>query len=183
MSTKYKFHNPNGLYFTSTSIFGWADVFTRIIYKDIIVDSLKYCQAEKGLELYAWCIMTNHIHLIFSTNEDVLPQDFIRDFKKFTSKALTKAIKENDKESRKERWLALFERGAKYNSNNTFYQFWQQNNRPIELWSNEVIQQKIDYVHDNPVKAGIVYNAEDYVYSSAIDYTGIEGLIKLEIEY
>ena len=63
------------------------------------------------------------------------------------------------------------------NSNTTDYQFWRHDNHPIELWSNKVIQQKIDYIHNNPVKAGIVFRPEDYKYSSACDYAGIEGLL------
>jgi len=64
MSRKYKFDNPEGVYFISFATVGWIDVFTRPIYKDILIESLSYCQKEKGLELFAWCIMTNHVHLI-----------------------------------------------------------------------------------------------------------------------
>ena len=183
MSTKYKFYNKEGLYFTSTAVVGWTGEFTRREYNNILIDSLKYCQAEKGLEIFAWCLMSNHFHLVCRAKENYLLQDIFRDFKKFTSKELLKAIAENDQESRQERWLALFARAGKYNSNNSKYQFWRQDNHPKELLSNEVIDQKIDYIHNNPVEAGMVDNPEEYIYSSARDYVGAKGLVDLDIEY
>jgi len=179
MSTKYKFYNKEGLYYTSTAVVGWAGVFTRRQYKDILVDSLKYCQKEKGLEIFAWCLMTNHFHLVVRAKDGFLLPNIFRDFKKFTSKELLKAIAENDQESRQERWLALFARAGKYNSNNSKYQFWRQDNRPIELFSNKVIDQKVEYIHNNPVEAGFVDSAKKYRLSSAIDYAGGKGLLEV----
>jgi putative transposase len=115
MSRGYKFQNPEGLYFVSFAVVGWVDVFTRVIYKDIVVNSLKYCQAEKGLNLYAWVIMTNHIHLIAEAREGYLMQNIIRDLKRHTSKQLLKAIIENQEESRKEWMLAIFKKAGEYN--------------------------------------------------------------------
>ena len=77
----------------------WIDVFTRPIYKDLIVKSLKHCQAEKGLEIFGWCLMTNHIHLIVGRNRVHKIEDIIRDFKKYTSVQMIKTIKENGQES------------------------------------------------------------------------------------
>ena len=70
-------------------------------------------------------------------------------------------------------------RAGERNPNNQTYQFWQQHNKPLELSHNKMMDQKLEYIHDNPVKAGYVYNAEDYVYSSAIDYAGGKGLIPI----
>ena len=95
----------------------------------------------------------------------------------FTSKAIVKAIQENPQENRKEFLLEFFKKEAQKSSNVKQFQFWQHHNQPIELWSNKVIKQKIDYVHNNPVEAGVVYKAEDYVYSSATDYADLKGLI------
>jgi len=165
------------LYFVSFATVGWIDVFTRIIYRDIIVESVKYCQKEKGLNLYAWVIMTNHVHLIVEAREGFLMEHIIRDLKRHTSKQLLKTIIENPVESRREWMLAIFKSAGNYNSNNKNYQFWQQNNRPIELWTTEVLMQKLEYLHANPVEAGFVDKAEDYLYSSARDYCGEKGLI------
>ncbi len=178
MSRNYKFNNPEGAYFVSFAVVDWLDVFIRNEYKNIILESLSFCQANKGMEIYAWCIMTNHIHLIFRSINGKNPESILGDFKKFTSKAIVKAISDNDRESRKEFLLEHFKRAADKSSNVTTYQFWRHDNKPIELWSNKVINQKINYIHNNPVEEGLVYNLEDYVYSSARDYSGEKGLLE-----
>ena len=75
MSRKYKFHNPEGLYFITFATVGWIDVFSRQIYRDLLIENLQYCQMEKGLELFAWCIMSNHVHLITRAKVNYLMQD------------------------------------------------------------------------------------------------------------
>jgi REP element-mobilizing transposase RayT len=178
MSRNYKFLNPEGLYFVSFAVVEWLDVFTRNEYKDLLVDSLSYCQKEKGMEIIAWCIMSNHDRLIYRIISSEKPEKVLGDFKRHTSKSVIRAIIDNPKESRKEFLLATFEKAAKESSNVTKYQFWRHDNRPIELWSNKVIQEKVRYVHQNPVEAGLVFREEDYVYSSAVDYAGGQGLLR-----
>jgi REP element-mobilizing transposase RayT len=156
---------------------GWLDVFIRNEYIDLFIESLVYCQKEKGLEIHAWCIMTSHVHLVFRSTKGQKPELLIGDLKRFTSNSIVRAIQENPKESRKEFLLEFFKNEAKKSSNVKHYQFWRHDNKPIELLSNKVIKQKIDYVHNNPVEAGLVYRAEDYVYSSATDYAGEKGVI------
>ena len=159
MSRKYKFHNPEGLYFVSFAVVNWLDVFTRNEYKDILIFSLSFCQKNKGMEIIAWCIMTNHVHLIFRSVKGQHPALLLGDFKRFTSKAVVKAIQQNPRESRKEFLLEQFKKAAAKSSNVKEYQFWRHDNKPIELWSNKVIWEKISYVHNNPVEAGLVYKA------------------------
>jgi putative transposase len=180
MSRNYKFHNAEGLYFVSFATVFWVDVFVRKQYFDCITKNLNYCIDNRGMEIYAWCIMPSHIHLVFKSNIQK-PEELLRDFKSFTSKELTKLIEENNKESRREWLLKAFKKAGAENSNNTTYQFWQQHNKPIELWSNAVIEQKINYIHNNPVVAGIVENSWDYLHSSARDYSGTKGLVKVII--
>ena len=146
-----------------------------------MIDSIQHCQKEKGLRLFAWCIMTNHVHLIAGSHDGFLMENIMRDMKKHTSKKIIKAIDENVKESRKEWMLSIFKRSGEYNSNNTYYQFWHQDNHPIELYSNDVINQKLDYLHNNPVVAGFVEYPEYYLYSSARDYAGEKGLLDVEL--
>ena len=174
MSRKYKFHNPEGVYFVSFAVQGWVDVFTRNEYKNILVENLKYCQEYKGLEIFAWCVMTNHVHLIIRAGGENLLQDILRDFKKFTSKTIIKVIEKNIQESRKEWLLQQFK-------TDEGIRFWRGDNKPIELWSNKVIDQKIEYVHMNPVEEGLVFRPEDYVYSSASDYAGEKGLLDVTV--
>lgn len=178
MSRNYKFHNPEGLYFISFATVFWIDVFVRPLYFECLVKNLNYCVDKKGMEVYAWCIMPSHIHLVFKSNIKK-PEELIRDFKSYTAKELIALINNNIEESRREWLINAFRKAAQSNSNNTQHQFWQQHNNPIELWSNPVIQQKIDYVHNNPVVAGFVENDYEYLHSSARDYAGSKGLVKV----
>lgn len=113
MTRNYKFHIPEGLYFVSFAVVDWLDVFTRNEYKDIIVESLNFCQREKGMEIVAWCIMTNHVHLVFRSVGLQKPEQILGDFKRFTSKELVKVISENPQESRREILLKAFKNAAK----------------------------------------------------------------------
>ena len=172
MSRNYKFHNPNGTYFISFAVVEWLDVFTRNLYKDIFIESLHYCQSKKDMEIFAWCIMTNHVHLIFRSVGAQKPELLIGDLKRYTSKSIVKAIIDNPRESRKEFLLEQFLKAGLKTSNVKKYQFWRHDNRPIELWSSKVTHEKINYIHNNPVEEGLVFRAEDYVYSNAKDYSG-----------
>lgn len=173
MSRKYKIRDQEKLYFVTFTVIQWLDVFIRKEYKDIFLNSIRYCQQNKGLELYAYCIMSSHVHLIIGRQGEQKLEDIIRDIKKFTSVKIIEAIENNPQESRRELLLWLFERAGKGNSNNTNFQFWQQHNHPIELSTNEMIEQRLQYIHNNPVEAGIVLSPEDYLYSSAINYAGL----------
>ena len=179
MSTKYKFHDPDACYFVTFAVVGWVDLFTRNVYKDILLESWRYCQQQKGLLIHAYVIMTNHVHMIISKNSDTLLEAIMRDMKKFTSSKLLEAIKK-EPESRREWMLSLFRQAGENNSNNKIVQLWQQDNHPIECGSPTILRQKIDYVHENPVRAGFVEKAEDWTYSSAAHYyNGKKSLIEL----
>lgn len=182
MSRQYKIHNPEAPYFVTFTVVQWIDVFTRQTYRDIFLDSVRFCQREKGLVVHAYCIMSNHVHMILAARGDQRLQDIIRDLKKFTSVKITRAIKNNPQESRKAWMRWMFARAGQKNSNNRHYQFWQQHNHPIELFSARVARQKLNYIHHNPVKAGIVLSPEEYWYSSAKNYAGITMEILLEVE-
>jgi putative transposase len=85
MGFAYKFNDQDGAYFVTCATVQWVDVFTRSIYCDIVVDSLSYCIANKGLVLHVWVIMPNHIHIVISRKGSSSLSDIMRDFKKFTS--------------------------------------------------------------------------------------------------
>lgn len=178
----YKIRNQAAIHFITFAVVEWVDVFSRQQYKDIVVDSLKYCQTNKGLNIHGWCITSNHLHLILSAKNNDLSA-ILRDFKKFTSSQIIKAITANEKESRKDWMLSIFEKAGQQNSRNTKHQFWRQDNRPIEVFSNTFMDQKLNYVHQNPVTAGIVNFAVDYIYSSATAYAGKLGLIEVDLLY
>ena len=165
-------------YFISYAIVYWLDVFIREEYKQIWIDSIKYCQQNKGLEVFGWCLMSSHAHMIIRSEHQAL-EDIVRDFKKHTSLQIRQAIENNPQESRKEWLLWMLKRAAGKNSNNTAFQFWQQHNHPIELNSNEKFLQKLTYIHNNPVAAGFVKQPQDWIYSSANGYENNTGLLKL----
>lgn len=179
MSRKYKFLNTSGLYFVSFATVNWIDVFTRQLYFKILADSINYCRKEKGMELYAYCFMPSHVHFIFrSSNEQ--PMELLRDFKKHTSKKVIEAIENNPQESRKEWLLWMFEKAGKDSKNVSTYKFWQHHNQPIELWSEKVIKQKIDYIHNNPVESGFVTSPIDWKYSSARNFHDDHTILEID---
>jgi len=183
MSSGYKIRNQFIPYYLTLTVVGWVDIFTRKQCKDIIINSFKYCQNNKGLKVHAYVIMSNHIHLIVSADEksDGL-SNIIRDFKKYTSKSLIKWVINNNKESRSA-WMELvFKYHAKYKSNNSTYQLWQQHNRPKAIMYPRFTRQKIGYIHFNPIAAGLVDNACHYLYSSARNYSeGYSTLIDVDV--
>jgi REP element-mobilizing transposase RayT len=125
--------------------------------------------------------MSNHIHLIVGRSGKETIEDIIRDFKKFTSVMICRAIQENPKESRKEWMLDIFKQAAELSSKHQKFKFWQNEYHPIELGHQEIARQKLSYLHRNPVTAGIVEKEEDYLLSSARDYiTGKKGLLEIK---
>jgi REP element-mobilizing transposase RayT len=94
MGFAYTFANSNGVYFVTFTVVEWVDIFTRSRYADIVLNSLKYCIEAKGLQLHAYVIMSNHVHLIISRNGQETLSNIVRDFKKFTTSQIIKSIKE-----------------------------------------------------------------------------------------
>ncbi len=178
MSRKYKFHDNDKLYSISFATVNWIDVFVREEYMQVVIESWKYCQEKKALEIYGWCIMPSHVHMIIGSKKDKL-EDIVRDMKKHTSMELKEVIKNNVHESRKEWIIWMMERAGKKNGNNKDWQFWQQHNKPLEITGQQMFDEKLLYIHQNPVQAGFVTKEEDWKYSSAREFYGIKGLVEL----
>ncbi len=176
MSTGYKMSEPDGLYYLTFQIVGWVDLFTRQIYKDIAVESFKHCQQHKGLNLFAYVIMSNHIHLLAQSASGDL-SGIVRDFKSYTSKKFLEVIDENI-ESRSDWMKIVFEYHGKYKNKQT-YQIWTHENHPELVFSQTFIEQKTDYIHNNPVRSGIVEKPEDYIYSSARNYANLDYVLEV----
>ena len=111
MSTKYKATTKEDCYFITLTTVGWIDIFTRLNQKQNIISSLQYCQEHKGLEIYAYFIMSSHIHLLCKTTNAFILNDVMRDFKKFTSKKIIELIN-NEPESRQEWLLDYFKKAS-----------------------------------------------------------------------
>ena len=177
----YKIVNQNHIHFITPTIVGWLDVFSRKIYRDIILESLSYCRKEKGMSIHAYVIMTNHLHLVVSAKEGFKLSDIIRDFKGYTAKRIIEEILHNPKESRSDWMIRLLKYFANENNRNKKYQLWQQNNHPVELVSKMWTGRRIEYVHDNPVRAGLVRRQEDYLHSSASNYLDLHSALEIDV--
>ena len=176
MSHQYRVRNSEDIFFVTFTIVDWVDIFTRPAYKQLIIDSLAYCQQHKGLELYAYCLMTNHLHLLVSAQQPAILSDIIRDFKKHTNKQIIQLI-QTENESRRDWILYRFQYHAKYNNRIQDYKVWQDGYHGVACDRIEILVQKLNYIHDNPVTAGIVLEPEHYIYSSAANYAGEDGII------
>ena len=173
MAHAYRVYDQEGVYFVTFTVHQWVDVFTRRIYVDILLENLRYCQKNKGLKIYAWVIMTNHCHLIISTTEFKL-SDVIRDFKKLTAKKIVAAIENNETESRK-RWLLWLLKKEES------IWFWEEGYHGEEITTKKFFDTKANYIHSNPVRAGIVEKEEEYMLSSCADFYGTrKGPLELE---
>ena len=169
------------LFFTTSTVIDWVDIFSRPAYRHIVVESLDYCQKQKGLRIYAWVLMTNHLHMVVSTEREQTVGDILRDFKKFTNKKILKVLETDEHESRHVWMLDRFRFSGANDRRITNYRFWQEGNHIEEIYTQEFLLQKINYIHQNPVRAEIVTRAEDFLYSSAVNYAGEKGLLDVEV--
>ncbi|MCT4591112.1 MAG: transposase [Carboxylicivirga sp.] len=179
MTTGYQIKEQDGLYYLTLQIVDWVDVFTRPVYRDIVIESLQHCIDKKGLQVFSYVIMSNHVHLIVQSSIGNL-SGTIRDLKKYISKRIIETV-ELIPESRREWLLNQFRFNATKHQRNSKYQVWTHENHAIHLYSNRFIAEKIGYIHQNPVRAKIVENAEDYLYSSARNYASLPAMLDVEV--
>lgn len=167
----------NTSYFITMTVVDWIDVFSRQNHRDAIISSLRYCIQNKGLNVYAYCIMTNHLHMVVNCDAPFLLSDVIRDFKRHTVKQIINQI-QDEPESRREWLLSLFRENGQNYARNKSIKFWQTGNHAIELYNEDFVWRKINYIHNNPVKANFVRKPEDWIYSSASNYIIGEGILE-----
>ena len=157
MKEGYIIRDQKKIHFISATVVGWVDVFTRKSYRDVVIESLAFCIEKKGMLLYGYVIMSNHIHLIVQSKKGKL-SDLIRDFKKFTASKILEKI-QTEPESRREWMLERFKNATETHSRNKNYQFWQYANHAEEGSSHKFMWSKLDYIHLNPVCSGIIEKA------------------------
>jgi REP element-mobilizing transposase RayT len=181
MSDGYQIKDQHALYFLTFQIVFWVDIFTRADHRDVILESLSFCRQQKELELYAYVIMSNHVHLICK-REHLPLSDFVRDFKKYTSYRILQEINKSEHHESRKNWLLdKFSYAARRNARNSNYQLWTHENHAVELTSNKMTEQRRDYIHENPVRAKLVEFPEEYLYSSARNYSGRKALIDIDL--
>ena len=176
----YFIRDQNKIYFLTLTVVDWLDVFTRKEYKIIIAESLNYCIKNKGMIIYAYVIMSNHLHIITKAEEGYRLSDILRDFKKHTSKQIVLKMLEID-ESRRDWMLSKFSFHARRTRRAKNYKLWRDDNHAICLEQRDWYLTRLNYVHQNPVKQMIVERGEDYLFSSAMDYAGKKGLVQITI--
>ncbi|MEZ4924398.1 MAG: transposase [Crocinitomicaceae bacterium] len=167
----------NSSYFLTLTVVDWIDVFTRKNHKDALIESLRYCIKHKGLNVYAYCLMTNHLHLIVNCDEPFELKDTIRDFKRHTVKQLLFQI-QNDPESRREWMIELFKQNGENHAKSDKLKFWKTGNHAIELYTEKFVWDKINYIHNNPVEEKFVTKPEHWIYSSASNYIYGNGILE-----
>ena len=178
MSTGYRIDDQYVMYFLTFTIVDWVDIFSRKSYRDIVIESLDFCIKTKGLKVYGYVVMTNHIHLIAHSPDGRL-SDIVRDFKKFTARKILETVM-HEPESRREWLLHRFQWNAAQNERSSDHQVWTHENHAASITSEKFFRQKLNYIHQNPVRAGWVEREEDYVYSSAKAlYTDTKSAIEL----
>ncbi|TAJ56049.1 MAG: transposase [Chitinophagaceae bacterium] len=158
--------NYDAVFFVTLTVVGWVDVFTRKQYCEELVKNIQYCQQHKGLELYAYVIMSNHMHWVAAQKQGVL-NHLLRDFKSYTAKQMLAMIYDNPQESRRDWMKVVFQYNAKFQKQHAENMFWQKTNHPIDCFNQKVLWQKIKYIHQNPVRAGWVAEPGHWWYSSA----------------
>ena len=173
----YAIRNQDRTHFLTSTVVEWIELFIRPQLADIIVDSLNFCAQNKNLHIHAWCLMPNHLHLLV-TQPDGKLSDTLRDFKRHTSSTIIAALQESTVTESRKRWLLNRLQFAGVPKGQPF-KLWQDGNHPIECAEREFFDQRFLYIHENPVKAGFVWQPEHYRYSSAIDYMGGKGLVQL----
>lgn len=180
MSTKYKVKDNDKAHFVTVTVVEWIDVFTRLNHKTTLINSLKYCQHQKGLEIYAFVLMPSHLHMLCRAKEGYELSSIIRDFKKFTSKKIIQNIQQ-EPESRRGWMLDLFAKACGHLKREQEFKVWQDGYHGEEISTNKFIYQKLNYIHNNPVKDKIVEKPEDYLFSSARNYAVLDSLLEVEL--
>jgi len=174
MRSRYKIAELASPHFITCTTVEWLPVFTRTRYLDIITASLTFCRQHKSLRLHAYVILDNHLHLIVSAAD--LSQ-VIRDFKRHTAKEILAVATQENKQ-----WLLKqFEFFKGVHRGKSQHQVWQEGFHPQAITSEDMLRQKLDYIHYNPVRLGLVDRPEDWRYSSARNYLGQDGLLEIDL--
>ena len=170
MSDKYKIFEGDEVYFVTFTITDWLNVLEDDSYKMIIIDSIRYCQNNKGLVVYGYCIMPNHVHMIIQATEQFTISEILRDLKKFTANTIIKKL--SDKKTVENiNILNKFREAGKHLTRIRNYKVWQDGNRPKLIYSNKFLWEKLNYIHNNPVEKELCNKPWDYLFSSATNYT------------
>ena len=178
MSDKYKIFKGDDAYFVTFTIIDWIKVLQDDSFKMILIDSIRYCQLNKGLQVYAYCIMPNHVHMIVQAVDEESISGILRDLKTHTAKAIAKKLEEEKPEGY-EVALAKFVAAGRALKRIKKYKVWQDGNQAKLLYGNRFIIEKLNYIHNNPVEYGLCNVPWEYKFSSASNYADKPSLINV----
>ncbi len=175
MKSRYKiFKNDDSLYFLTLNVIKKIPVFTNSSYMNIILENFTFYRENQHLRIFSFVIMDNHIHLIASHQDDL--SKIIQNYKSYTAKKLLHRLQSDNRD-----WILklMSEFKPDYKQEST-YQFWEEGNHPKQIQNMKMFNQKVEYMHYNPVRRGLVSNEEDWVYSSARNFLGLESIIQVD---
>lgn len=173
---RIKHENENIPHFLTITTIEWIDIFTKPQYFQVIIDSLKYCREHKGLLLYEYTIMMNHLHLIAAVKEGGKLSQIISDFKKHTTREILKLLERDNRKYILNLIKNSFARKEGYEK-----QIWQRENYPEEMITEKFFEEKVNYIYGNAVKKGYVENPEEWIYCSARNrVAGDNSMIELD---
>lgn len=178
MSDKYKIFKGDDAYFVTFTIIDWIKVLEDDNYKMIIIDSIKYCQLNKRLQIFAYCIMPNHVYMIVQAVGEESVSGILRDMKTHTAKAIAKKLEEEKPEGYEE-ILAKFIAAGKPLKRIKKYKVCQDSNHAKLLYGNRFIIEKLNYIHNNPVEYGLCKVPWEYKFSSATNYADKPSLLNV----
>lgn len=178
MSEKYKTFESDAPYFITMTIVRWLPLFHMPEFSSIVIDSLKHCITHKGLAIYGYCLMPDHLHMIAQSGEGSLGS-IVRDIKKFTAIKIAQVCK---CDPTKTGYLDIFREEATHIERNTHIKVWQDGYHPEIIFSNDFFFQKLNYIHLNPVVGGLVSSPEEYYISSARNYAGLSAPLDIILE-
>jgi REP element-mobilizing transposase RayT len=179
MPHAFQIHKQDAAYFLTLTTVEWIDAFRREENKIILCDSLNFCVENKGLKIYSYVIMSSHLHMIAKAQNGNL-SDVIRDYKKYTAFKIINGFK-TEEEINNIKTIEIINSGGQVQKKKSKCQLWQYNNHAEEVYGAKFTYSKINYIHANPVKAGLVQNAIDYRFSSARDYSGGRSPVKVTL--
>jgi len=174
--SRFQIYDTSAPHFLTCTVIGWTPLFTRPVTAQIILDALAYRQQNEIFKLYGYVILENHLHCIIQTDD--LSKE-IHSFKSYTARSLIDCLKEHHATKVLEQ-LAFHK---KLHKRDRDYQVWEEGSHPQLIDNVEVLKQKLDYIHYNPVKRGYVDNPTDWRYSNARNYAGMSGLIPVFLEW
>jgi REP element-mobilizing transposase RayT len=175
MRSRYKITDETPIYFITTSIHLWVPILFNESIFQILLNSLKYCRTNKGLNIHGYVIMTTHLHAIVSHQDPQQISSVIRDFKRHTATEI-KAYLASLGQYSQLFWVKIFHNKAQGEN-----RVWQAGYHPVAIWSPAIFEQKLNYLHFNPVEKGFVEKPEYWKYSSARNYLlGDDSLMSID---